>query len=363
MAEFFDNLSYSVVSGAAGSIVSTGVNQGLKYVNKLLGNTPGENNARFYYKYGDGGIFNILAHNVIGTAMSMTQQYAIEQLKALLYKKKDINNEVKVSQLQKLTDDHNKYDGADRTIEKKRYGIMEVNGGANYIVATDFTGRWCPDAVMLGVPADPKIVIDQVNIYQDPFSNERTSNTVDSDTIVWWDVTGLVTIQNDKKVILTPVSGRDYTRKELFGNGDVSFTITGRMNSNLPDVYPEGELMRFIQIMQYKGPVTVVSQILGTYGIEKCVITGYNLPQKEGYRNIQEYTINCVGIQPTFTSTLLKDTIYSLNDKIQENVANQQEDKWKKILDDAVEGLKGGTVNAANDVATSANNSLLNKLI
>lgn len=366
----FSNLTYSVVSGAAGTIVSTGINQGLKYVNHLFGKGPDARNARFYYRHGDGGIINIMARNIMGTALSLAQQYAMDQLKALLFKKRSISNKPEISQLQHLVDAANKRDGEDKTIENKKYGVMPVNNGGDYVVATDFTGHWVPDAVMLGVPADPEILIDQRNIYMDPFTNERSQNTINSDTIVWWDVTGLITIQNDRKLILTTVSGRDYTRKELFGNGDVTFTISGRMNSNLPDVYPENEVRKFIKIMQYKGPVKIVSQMLDQYNITKCVINGYSLPQKEGYRNLQEYTINCVGIQPVEDVVVNTDTIIALNKEIKDHIQEKEKNKWQKLLDNTVEGLKSGAVTAAGTVASetsgmalSAVGNTLNKLI
>lgn len=319
-----------------------------------------EPNTFYYNRKGGYGIVNILAKRLAARAMAYGRNAAMKALEQLLYKSRQ-SMDPKAHNFRKIIDKKNGQDGLGEQIMLRENGAMKVNNGTDVILALDFVGNWCPDAVMLGIPVEPKVSISQsyVNDVSTNKTRRELKRNISSDTLVWYDVTGLITIQNERKLIITPVTGRDFSRKELMSNGDVTFTITGRMNSNLPDVYPTEEVQKFIQIMQYKGPVKICSQLLSQYNIEKMVITGYSLPQKEGYRNIQEYTINCVGVQPQKDVKVTEDTILSLNREINLAVEAKQT-MWQKLLDEAKDRLKATTMSMAN---SALNSGVINKAV
>ena len=360
MANFFNNLSYNVTNAG----VTTGVALGVGYVNSLI---DGKDKAcRFYYDKESGGVWNIMLKSVIGAGIAYAQKAAIDQLNSWFFGGKDKGLGPGSSTQTQLIDQANLSDDADQGYTARKYGVMKVNDGKNVVVAVDFCGNWCPDAVMLGIPVKSGVAVNQKNIIDgfDPkriSRNNKIDNEFTSDTLVWYDPTALVTVQSQKNYILTKVNGRDYSRKELVSNGDIEFSITGRINSNLPDVYPTNEIRKFIQIMQYKGLVRVNSQIIDQFNIDKIFIKDFSLPQKEGYRNIQEYTINCVGSMPTANVKVLNDTIVAIDTVIQE-ASEKAKSPWQQMLSNAVEGLKKNAVSTAASGLSSAGGLLNNAL-
>ena len=113
--------------------------------------------------------------------------------------------------------------------------------------------------------------------------------------------------------------------------------------------------------MQYKGLVKINSQIVDQYHIDKIFIKDYSLPQKEGYRNIQEYTINCVGSMPTEEVKVLNDTIIAIDTVIQE-ASEKAKSPWQQMLSNTVEGLKKNVVSTAASGLSSAGALLNNTL-
>lgn len=358
MANFFNNLAYSVTNAG----VTTGVALGLGYVNSLI---DGRDKAcRFYYDKESGGVWNIMLKSVVGSGIAYAQKAAIDQLNQWFFggKSKGLGNAGQSTQTQ-LIEEANSCEATDSKYIARKYGVMKVNCGKNVVVAVDFCGNWCPDAVMLGIPVKDGVQVNQNNIISDKGSSINRANKMDnsfkSDTLVWYDPTALITVQSQKNYVLTRVNGRDYSRKELISNGDIEFSITGRINSNLPDVYPANEIQKFIQIMQYKGLVRINSQFIDQYHIDKIFIKDYSLPQREGYRNIQEYTINCVGSMPTQDVKVLDDTITAI-DTVIEEAAESAKTPWQQLLSDTVEGLKKSAVSTtASGLSTTG--GLLNQ--
>lgn len=359
MANFFNNLSYNVTNAG----VTTGVSLGLGYVNSLI---DGKDKAcRFYYDRESGGVWNIMLKSVVGAGIAYAQKAAIDQLNSWFFGGKNKGLGPGESTQTKLIENANSCEATDSRYIARKYGVMKVNNGKNVVVAVDFCGNWCPDAVMLGIPVKDGVSVSQENIISDQGTgmsrDKKMNNSFTSDTLVWYDPTALVTVQSQKNYILTKVNGRDYSRKELISNGDIEFSITGRINSNLPDVYPTNEIRKFIQIMQYKGLVKINSQIVDQYHIDKIFIKDYSLPQKEGYRNIQEYTINCVGSMPTEEVKVLNDTIIAIDTVIQE-ASEKAKSPWQQMLSNTVEGLKKNVVSTAASGLSSAGALLNNTL-
>ena len=337
------NLGLSLTNGFANSATSMGNN----WLQKNLANGFGRNQGavQFYAKYEAGGsILNVLAKRLMGQAASMLKDEAMKQLKKGINKLlgKKIDDEAQENAMTKLIENAQKNDDA-------KYGIMKVNNGSNSVVAYDIYGNKCIDAIMLGIPVKDPI---QYSTTVNKKSNSRNaldlgSNTsFQSDTLVWYDPTALVTINSDRNLIITKVQGRDYSRKELVSNGDVNFTVTGHILSNMPEVYPAADVQKFIQIMQYKGIVKVNNLILDQFHIDGIVIKDFSLSPKEGYKSQQDYTFNAVGIMPTEEVKVTEDTINVIDNSLKK--AAKEKSPWQKLLDNQLEGLAQSATNAAD---------------
>ena len=244
------------------------------------------------------------------------------------------------------------------------FGTMSVNGGSRVVVATDAYGNKCVDAFMMGIPLKSKINISQsvrTNILNNEKGEKYETNSFSSDTLVWWDCTAIVTINSERNLIATRVAGRDYSRKELVSNGDISISVSGRLNSFLPDVYPTNEMKKFIQIMNYKGAIRVKSQMLSMLGIDRIVIQNFNMPQKEGYKNIQEYTFTAIGMQPDKEIKVDSDTIVSIEQALIKN-SDDSRSAWQKMLDKKLEGIKSASEDALAGGLSMASGMLQNSL-
>lgn len=169
-------------------------------------------------------------------------------------------------------------------------------------------------------------------------ANTVTNNIGDSDTLVWYDTTALITINSDKNLITTRVTGRDYSRKELVSNGDIKFSVSGQITSGRPDVYPSEEIKKFIKVMQYKGIVKINNQMLDQFGISHIVITDFSLTPREGYKAMQSYSFSAIGLQPEKELEIEQDTITIIP---QTEMADTVDDNaWMSMLKNQLDGLK-----------------------
>jgi len=324
---------------------------GNNWLQKNLANGFGRNQGavQFYAKYEAGGsILNVLAKRLMGQAASMLKDEAMKQLKKGINKLlgKKIDEEAQVNAMTKLIENAQKNDDA-------KYGVMKVNNGDNAVVAMDIYGNKCIDAIMLGIPVKEKVSYKKTmnnkgggNWSKDDDLEDDINGSFQSDTLVWYDPTALVTINSDRNLIITKVQGRDYSRKELVSNGDINFTVTGHILSNMPEVYPAADVQKFIQIMQYKGIVKVNNLILDQFHIDGIVIKDFSLSPKEGYKSQQDYTFNAVGIMPTEEVKVTEDTINVIDNSLKK--AAKEKSPWQKLLDNQLEGLAQSATNAAD---------------
>lgn len=106
-----------------------------------------------------------------------------------------------------------------------------------------------------------------------------------------------VQVSTKNNIVLTTVQGRDYSRKEYISGGDLDITISGKITSKFPEIYPEAEVSKFLRLMQFKGVLNCDNTILRQFGITQLIVMSYNLNQSS-CRNIQPYTLNCVAVEP-----------------------------------------------------------------
>lgn len=360
MAAGFGNIGLSLTSGAISDATSMGNN----WLQKQLAMGFQQRGAvRFYAKYEAGGtIIDVLAKKLAHRAASLLKDEAMKQLQGLANKLlgKKVDDSAQSNAMTKLIEKAQKND-------EEKYGIMRVNNGANAVVARDIYGNKCIDAIMLGIPVKDKIAYSVAansksaggsHTMQDDIEDDLDSS-FQSDTLVWYDPTALVTINSDRNLIATKVQGRDYSRKELVSNGDINFTVTGHILSNMPEVYPATDVQKFIQIMQYKGIVKVNNLILDQFKIDGIVIKDFSLSPKEGYKSQQDYTFNAIGTMPAEEVKVTEDTINIIDNSLQK--VAKKKSPWQKMLENQLEGLTQNALGAANQGLSLAT-GLLDKL-
>lgn len=343
-------LGYTVVSGAAalgGAVAQAGISEATGLLDGVLGNKKGnDGDIKYYYNSNRGGNFLAnFAAPIARAAAQYAKDYAIGQLNKLADKALDklFGKQKKEFQGSKWATLIEEYEC---NVEEKKYGMLAVNDGKNYIPAMDNMGQFYPTAFIMGIKLDQPISYS-VTKRQNGFGQKDYRLDMmpqQTDTLVWYDVSAIPTINSDKNVLLTPVQGRDYTRKEIIGNGDIKFSVTGRMTSGVPGVYPENEVKKFVQIMNYKGIIRCNHFILGILGIDKFIITSWSLSPRQGFGdNVQDYTFSAVGVMPDKQVKVDADTINILDYSIQQE---KPQGKWAKLLENKLRGIKNGGINA-----------------
>ena len=142
-----------------------------------------------------------------------------------------------------------------------------------------------------------ELSVDGGCVYYD--SQKHTVTTVEKgEAVKFVDLQPEVSVSSKNNILLTPVQGRDYSRKELISGGDLEISITGKITSKYPDVYPEAEVSKFLKLMQFKCAINCDNTILRQFKISKLIVLDYSLPAPT-YRNVQPYTLHCVAVEPS----------------------------------------------------------------
>ena len=108
----------------------------------------------------------------------------------------------------------------------------------------------------------------------------------------------VVKISEAKNILMTKVQGRDLTRKEYISEGDYNITISGKIVSDYPDVYPTKEVVGLRNILKHKDVIECHSPFLNIFEVYTILVTDYSIPQNEEYSNVQDYSITAVYEKP-----------------------------------------------------------------
>lgn len=177
-------------------------------------------------------------------------------------------------------------------------------------------GRTVPDYLELAIA-------DGGNYY-DPKTGKVESNSKYG-LITFVDLQPMVQVGSKNNIVMTQVQGRDYSRKEYISAGDLEISISGKITSKYPDVYPEMELSKFLKLMQFKGVIDCDNTILRQFNIEKLIVMNYSLPATD-CRNVQSYSFSCVAVEPS-ESIELKTTEQEVVSQ-----AIKHTNKWMKVI-------------------------------
>ena len=150
--------------------------------------------------------------------------------------------------------------------------------------------------------------------------------------VTFVDLQPMVQVSSKNNILLTKVQGRDFTRKEFISGGDYEISITGKITSKYPDIYPEAEVSKFLKLMQFKGVIECDNTILRQFNIERLIVLNYSLPATQ-YRNIQSYTLNCVAVEPSEAIELK----IAEQEKVDEAI--KYSNKWIRVV-----GIAAGVV-------------------
>lgn len=313
--------------------------------NKLGGGRGGH--VKFYYDYGGGGsITNVIARSIVHSIGSQLKDDAVGAYKKLIGGKKFDKADFTSQNI--LNFQYKK-----QKEEESKYGSMYGER------ALDEWGNPCYDAVMLGIPTGYG--------YSTTAKNASNGQTADSGSNfglhpVWYDTTALVTVSSDKDLVLTRVTGRDYSRKELVSNGDVNFSVSGHITSGIPDVYPSNEVQKFRTMMEYKGILKVDNEVFDQWGVDKIVIKSFSLPPNEGNKSTQDYSFECVGIQPEKDAVVKQDTIMLMDNALSAATEANKGLGWKDILKDQLDVVKDMSVEMVDQGSALATGMLDNAM-
>ena len=231
--------------------------------------------------------------------------------------------------------------GQDVTTE---YGIIKTSEGDS-IVARDYLTRRVPEALFMSYTGTeditysfpPAVISEEYAIKKQSFLQQLAGfkNTIEHNIkyefgdetfngetddittkdVIHIDLSPQISLSTNKNLVLTTVQGRDFTRKELISNGDLTFTINGSVASHTPGVYPDGAVQRLIKLSQYKGVIKVHHFIFDKFNVKQVIIKDFNLNSQE-HKNIQPYSMTCVAIEADEIK-LKNDTIGAINQEIQ----------------------------------------------
>ena len=248
-----------------------------------------------------------------------------------------------------------------RESQMKEWGRITADGG-HTIIAKDKYGNAVPESLMLFYDGDTDILVEDVKIVGD----KQVKDSYTTKTICFIDINPDVAIQSSKNIVMTTVQGRDYTRKELVSGGDLNFTVTGEIVSNEEGVYPENDVKKFIQIMQYGGVVNVNHFQFKQFNVDKIIIKDFNM-QNQVFKNIQPYTFTCVAVEPDEDVVVKSDTIAVINREIEVSPMSKWyklilNNKYAEIVANAAASAVSSTVNAGVDAAGNGLDKLVDKI-
>lgn len=104
--------------------------------------------------------------------------------------------------------------------------------------------------------------------------------------------TVLLTVDQPKNIIKTPIQGRNGTVKEYISDGDYSINIKALI-IGAPGVMPLQEVSDLKKVLDAPMSLAVNSRFLQNLGIDNLVVDRYSFPQVEGGYHYQAVEIFC----------------------------------------------------------------------
>lgn len=344
---------------AAGSAMSSVMGKLFDTLQSKIANNGRDTKCKFYYSGpGAGGLIRQVAANIVGGVVQDLKGELMNEFNSLLSGKKNKSIDG-VKWVQSEVEQHDK--------EEAKYGKLDG------ILALDEWGDASLDAIMLSIDLEDAITQTQdrvqygselvdakKGIYKEKTPVRKTTSVTHA-KLVWYDTTALITVNSDKNLIVTRVQGRDYSRKELASNGDIKFSVSGHITSGKADVYPAEEIKKFIKVMTYKGIVKINNQILDQFNVSHIVITDFSITPREGYKSLQDYTFNAIGLQPAEEVKITEDTV-SVIPQEEYKPIDANDSEWVAMLKNQLAGLTAMAGDLVSQGAALASGALDNAI-
>lgn len=119
--------------------------------------------------------------------------------------------------------------------------------------------------------------------YTDDFGNEVSFDTLRLETV-------LITLNQTKNIVRTPIQGRPGTVKEYVAMGDYMVKIDGIL-TNVNGSYPKDQLSDLKNMLIAPVSIAVTSWYLQLFDIDYIMIDGYDIAQVEGGYSQQPFSI------------------------------------------------------------------------
>lgn len=140
---------------------------------------------------------------------------------------------------------------------------------------------------MLGLP-----VWDTVTLIAEPYTT-NDGTVISQPTGLTLDI-ALCEISNDRNIVKTKIAGANGTVKEYMSDGDYSINIKGSLVSKYSNMPPIDELNTFNILITHPEALTVRSNFLDYFDIQKLVIERPVIKQREGMRNVVDFELQCL---------------------------------------------------------------------
>lgn len=121
--------------------------------------------------------------------------------------------------------------------------------------------------------------------------------------------TVLMTVNQTRNIVKTPIAGRNGTVKEYISDGDFLIDIQGAIVSPFLNVFPKEEVSLFIELMGLPKSIPVACEFLQLFGIDSIAVDVWDIAQKLGSRNEVPFRI-------TALSDLAEEIILNPNDEV-----------------------------------------------
>jgi len=254
------------------------------------------------------------------TSLTEYRRYLEKQLRETVLKQQADNYKVLIEAGQKV-------DGG--------LGVIYTETGQAIHAFNEYGDKF-PEALMLYYVSDREI------------ETVAVMGTFKTKTVCFIDIVASVSLQSSKNLVLTQVQGRDFTRKELISGGDLTFSVNGKIVGGGKGIYPDNDVKKFIQIMQYGGVIKVNHFLFKQFNVEQIIIKDFNLNAPE-VKNVQPYSFTCVAVEPDEDVIIEKDTIRLLNNEITTSPMNAW---YKLILNNKLSSITSGVTGTGAGNAT-----------
>lgn len=127
-------------------------------------------------------------------------------------------------------------------------------------------------------------------------SDNRNTGVINENDLVL--EIALITATQEKNIVKTAVQGRNGTIKEYVSDGDWQISIRGVIVSELSNKRPSEELKKLNSFRGYNAEIDVISNFLFDLNVVTVVITNVTYEQREGMRNVYDYTLTCLSETP-----------------------------------------------------------------